>query len=43
MISAEMMEKNEVVICLKQRNLALDVLIDHCQRCYIYKKESVLL
>lgn len=38
-----MMEKNEVVIGLKQQNLALAVLIDHCQSCDIYKRESTLI
>lgn len=34
------MEKNEVIICLKQQNVALAVLIDRCQSYDIYKKES---
>lgn len=38
-----MMKKNEVVICLKQQNLALAVLIDHCRSCDIYKRESTLI
>lgn len=37
------MEKNEVLICLKQQNLAIAMLIHHCHSCGIYKRESILI